>query len=671
MKNKKAIILLAIAVFLVGIFVGRVLREKPAITLKPPISKTPIPSIIPKFERFETFKSEQELKDYIAKGQTISDQYKTETGVLREPQSKTSEVAPGEVALGGEKEIPEEISQTNIQVFGVDEPDIVKTDGEELYVSSPQIYIRPMPEMERRDKIESNINDRMPQYQYGGGTKLVKAFPPLDIRVDSSVDRNGELLLFKNNLIILTNTIIYGYDVSDTRNPEKKWELKFENNSRKVQARLFNKKLYLITISNINYSRPCPLKPFSRGDTSVNIACDEIYKPKIYTPVGAVYSAVIIDPENGRIENKISFVGSPESSIIYMSRKGLYITYAYQSDRVSFFLDFAQQNRDIFPSKTIDDLRNINNYEISERAKLIELENIIGQYINSLFTDDRVRAENELQNRMRRYVEENRGGLDRTGVVKLSVDNLKIEAIGSVPGKPLNQFSLDEYQEYLRIATTINRRRTIAFPYFGSISMESANDVYVLDKDLDIRGFIKNLGISEEIYGVRFVGDRGYVVTFRQTDPLFVIDLSDEENPQLKGELKIPGYSSYLHPVREHYLIGIGKENQYVKISLFDTSLSDNPIELDKYILNDFWSDILNTHHAFLLDNRHKIFFLPGSNKAYIFSYEGDILRLIKTVSQTNAKRAIYINDYLYIVGDNKIMVLSEKDWQKINEIDI
>ena len=669
MENKKIIIIVAVVILFVGIFVRLKSKDKPYFRVKPPISEVPTPSIIPKFEKFETFKSEKEFKDYIAKGQVISDQRAIATGTLRDSQSKTSETAPGEVALRDEKEIPEEVSQTNIQVFGVDEPDIVKTDGEELYVSTSPINIRPMPQMEPGGRLESDIKDRTSFYQ--GGTKLVKAFPPSEIRVDSSVDKNGDLLLYKNNLIILTDSIIYGYDVSDTKNPEKKWELKFENNSRKAQARLFNKKLYVVAVSNIDYSHPCPLKPFRQGETDVETFCDEIYRPKIHTPVSVIYSAVIIDPKNGRIENKISFVGSPQSSIIYMSRKGLYVTYGYQSDQISFFLDFAQQNRDIFPQETVDDLRKINNYDISERAKLIELENIINQYINWLSSDDRIRMENELQNRMRRYVEEYGRNLERTGIVKLSVDNLRIKAIGSVPGKVLNQFSLDEYQEYLRIATTIGERRTTTFPYFGSISMESANDVYVLDKELDMRGFIKNLGITEQIYGVRFVGDRGYVVTFRQTDPLFVIDLSNQENPKLKGELKIPGYSSYLHPVTQHYLIGVGKENQYVKISLFDTSSSDNPIELDKYILNDYWSDILNTHHAFLLDDRHKIFFLPGSNKAYIFSYEGDGLRLIKTINQTNAKRAVYINDYLYIVGDDKIIVLDEESWEKVNEIEI
>ncbi|MEA3560689.1 MAG: beta-propeller domain-containing protein, partial [Candidatus Omnitrophota bacterium] len=92
--------------------------------------------------------------------------------------------------------------------------------------------------------------------------------------------------------------------------------------------------------------------------------------------------------------------------------------------------------------------------------------------------------------------------------------------------------------------------------------------------------------------------------------------------PELKGELKIPGYSSYLHPINKDRILGMGKEGSKVKVSLFDVELASNPKEADKYILDEYWSDVLNTHHAFLLDAKHKIFFLPGHKGGYIFSYE-------------------------------------------------
>jgi uncharacterized secreted protein with C-terminal beta-propeller domain len=117
-------------------------------------------------------------------------------------------------------------------------------------------------------------------------------------------------------------------------------------------------------------------------------------------------------------------------------------------------------------------------------------------------------------------------------------------------------------------------------------------------------------------------------------------------------------------------MLGIGEENWSVKISLFDVADVANPTELDKYVLNDSWSDILNTYHAFLLDETHEIFFLPGSNSGYVFSYADNKLELVKVVSDIQAKRAIYIGDNLYIVGDNKIVVVNELDWQVVNELE-
>ncbi|OYT35502.1 MAG: hypothetical protein B6U87_00240, partial [Candidatus Aenigmarchaeota archaeon ex4484_52] len=218
--------------------------------------------------------------------------------------------------------------------------------------------------------------------------------------------------------------------------------------------------------------------------------------------------------------------------------------------------------------------------------------------------------------------------------------------------------SLDEYNNYLRTATTSGQWSN------------SFSDIYVLDNDLNIVGSVRDLGKTEKIYSVRFLQDNAYVVTFRKIDPFYVLDLSDPLNPELKGELKIPGYSSYLHPIEKNKILGIGKEDSKIKISLFDVSNPENPVEVDKYILNEYWSDILNTHHAFLLDKKHNIFFLPGRKGGYVFSYENDKLHLKKTISNISAKRAIYIDDCLYIIGTDKIIVLDENKWEKIQDFD-
>ena len=204
----------------------------------------------------------------------------------------------------------------------------------------------------------------------------------------------------------------------------------------------------------------------------------------------------------------------------------------------------------------------------------------------------------------------------------------------------------------------------------GWSSRDQENDVYVLNSKLGIIGSIKGLGLDERIYSARFVGDKGYLVTFRQIDPFFVLDLNDPTNPEVKGELKIPGYSSYLHPINENEILGMGKEDNKVKISLFDVSSPSNPKEASKYTLDEYWSDILNTHHAFLLDEKHEVFFMPGSKGGYIFSYKNG-LSLKKAVSGFQARRALFIDDYLYIIGNNKIVVLNENTWERAKELEL
>ena len=269
----------------------------------------------------------------------------------------------------------------------------------------------------------------------------------------------------------------------------------------------------------------------------------------------------------------------------------------------------------------------------------------------------------EMTNKMSDYTKKHKRDLTKTDIVKINIDDLKVETIGIVPGSLLNQFSLDEYEKNLRVAVTVGEN------FLWGARIETENDIYVLDKNLKVVGSAQGLGAGERIYSARFIGDKGYLVTFRQTDPFYVLDLSNPNNPQVKGELKIPGYSSYLDPIAENRILGIGKEGSEVKISLFDVSSPTNPQEVSKYILKEYWSDILNTHHAFLSDEKHKIFFLPGSNGGYVFSYENDSLKLQKAVSDMQAKRALFINDYLYIVGENKIVVLNETDWETVNEL--
>jgi len=548
------------------------------------------------------------------------------------------------------------VSDTNVQVIGIDEPDIVKTDGMNIFFSREDYYYY---------YYESYSSDVMPP-QTDNGVKIVDAYPPVNMSVVSKIDKNGDLLLHDNTLAVFTWDGIYGYDVSDPQNPVSKWEITLNYSTSVVAARLYQGKIYLVTQTYV-YSYE-PIKPLEVNGESVEISYSSIYYPVMPSYTDSTLNAMVFDMQSGNLEDTVSFVGASYSSVIYMSGSAIYIGYSYYEDETPYIIEFCTEElQGIVPDSVIAKINKLNTYDISEAAKMTEIGVIFDNYLMSLSGDEIAQVENNISNALQEYYSEHMRELEKTGIVKIGLDSLDVTATGSVPGSLLNQFSMDEYNGYLRVATTAGGG--FGFSWFW-VSNGSANDIYVLDGNLSVAGSVQGLGLTEQIYSARFIGDKGYIVTFRQTDPFYILDLSDPLNPQLKGELEIPGYSSYLHPITGDKMLGIGQEDWKVKISLFDVQNPEQPAELDKYILEDYWSDILSTHHAFLLDEAHEIFFLPGSESGYIFSYAGNNLELVKVVSDIQARRAIYINDSLYIVGDNKIVVVNELDWQVVNELE-
>ena len=304
------------------------------------------------------------------------------------------------------------------------------------------------------------------------------------------------------------------------------------------------------------------------------------------------------------------------------------------------------------------------------------------------------------------------GDLAKTSIHRIHIEGDEIEyvASGEVPGMVLNQFSMDEYDGYFRVATT-TRERT------------SRNNVYILSMALNITGSLEGLAPGETIYSARFMGERGYVVTFKQVDPLFVIDLSDPRHPKELGYLKVTGYSDYLHPYDEHHLIGIGKETteegefawyQGVKISLFDVSDVNKPEEIDKEIIGHRGTEspVLWDHKAFLFDRSRNLMVIPVSvaeidkteypegvpswawgrtvwQGAYVFNVtaeagltlKGRITHLEGLTDPEedyyydwypfSVKRSLYIGDVLYTISDARIKMNSLENLDYINEVEL
>ena len=206
---------------------------------------------------------------------------------------------------------------------------------------------------------------------------------------------------------------------------------------------------------------------------------------------------------------------------------------------------------------------------------------------------------------------------------------------------------MDEYEGYFRLTTTTGY----------AWDDNSANHLYVLNDDLEVVGSIENIAPGETIYSTRFMGDRAYLVTFKKVDPFFVIDVSNPTAPEILGYLKIPGYSDYLHPYGENYVIGFGKDTaepteeegfwntvdfawfQGLKIAMFDVSDVENPIELHKEIIGDRGSstELLYNHKALLFDEDKGIMSFPVTLAELAESYKED-----------GAQSANVYGDYVY-----------------------
>lgn len=248
---------------------------------------------------------------------------------------------------------------------------------------------------------------------------------------------------------------------------------------------------------------------------------------------------------------------------------------------------------------------------------------------------------------------------------------------GRVPGWLLNQFSLSEHEGALRVVTTTQRTEPTPAPTPGAeepavlrsapMAFDTEARLSVLDTDgtLDELGHVDGLGVGEEVQSVRFLGDLGYVVTFRQTDPLYALDLSDPSNPTVLGELKITGFSQYLHPVGDGLLLGIGREadpetgvDEGFKVSLFDISDPTTLRELDKLVLPEAWSEVAQDHKAFSWDPRRNQAIFPVGESTLVMRVDGARLSRVGELVHTGGRMRLAPNRSRIV--DGTIWTVSE-----------
>jgi uncharacterized secreted protein with C-terminal beta-propeller domain len=496
-------------------------------------------------------------------------------------------------------------SDTNVQVQGVDEGDIIKTDGEYAYIIS-------------RNQTKVFIVD---------------VYPPEDAHIVYTFDFEWtvrELYLNFGKLVILGSTSYYYsyrgwyWDEYYSYEPEtniRVYDLEFKDSPtlyKKVElagsyvaSRMIGDYLYLIVNQFTSQ--------IEEEDDLPTSATNVYYSPEFdyrYT----LTSIVSVDCQDPVKEPNIQSILLGTSTHIYVSQNNIYLTYTKQMSWVEQTERKVEEV--IVPMVPIGTQNEINDIKISESTrveKLREIDILVGDYKDGLAEDDKEAFTEEYNDRYEPYEKRLRKDIQKTMIHRIYIKDgfIEYQASGGVRGHVLNRFSMDEYRGYFRIATTSGQR------WWWSMGESTlANNVFVCSMDLKITGAVNDIAPGESIYSARFMGKRGYLVTFKKVDPFFVIDVSDPNDPSILGELKIPGYSNYLHPYDEDHVIGIGKDAfdmgdfawyQGVKLSLFDVTDVTDPKEKSKFIIGDRGTEslALTDPHAFLFSASKDMIVIP------------------------------------------------------------
>ena len=592
-------------------------------------------------------------------------------------------------------------STTNVQVSGVDEGDIVKTNGKKIFVGKSNelivvdattVPIEESTKIQISDKdnyyydqenIRSLLLDEKNNYLY-----LITEKYNFETKFDDSL-----LLPQRINLPI---TVVTTYNIKED-SLEKLNQIEIDGSY--YQSRFKDDIVYILTTKNTFYfNNPITIK-------------DLILRPIKETKKEETFyfESDMIMPKDQGIDNKniykittlkynsnnYSVIDSLDllldySSTIYMSQNNLYVAYKKQSFRPYYRYPFNTENLDVFKEiyKKIYplDIQSEISSNIEDSEKIIL---ILNNYYNSLDSQNKEKLYQKIQSEVENYYRLKRKEYEITYINRINLKEngfLGDITTGQVNGNLLNQFSIDEKDQYLRVAITYNDEE-----------YNSLNGVVVLDSDLKEHSSLLDLAKGERIYSVRFLKDKLFLVTFKQIDPFFVIDLKDHKNPEVLGYLKIPGYSNYLHPISDTLILGVGQStkeaewggvvNSGVKVSLFDVSDYNDPKEVSTYNVfsENSQSPIQNDHKAFLYVSKENLVVIPvfdyyyteNSNKINFYVLEIKENELLeKTIILHNSKnsyssllRSLYIGDELYTISDELIKTYnfeSAKETEKI-----
>lgn len=537
-------------------------------------------------------------------------------------------------------------STTNNQVEGIEEGDIVITDGKRIYsIVENKIVITDATDRQNLRKVSE-----IALAQNSSPLQLLLHHNELIVIFDEYIEKQNPSNPYVGGMSMTKAAI---YEIGDGTNPTFIREVGQEgylNNIRK-----YDNTLYIVSNYSPNYwilaeGKEVELRPYvtdSENDEKIqplNVENISILPATIEPSYTLITAIDLTNFKTNTVETK-GFLGG--SSTLYMSKGALYLT-AYESGMMETTeLDAANSTMLAFP----------------------------------LMKD--------------------------TKIYKFAINGTNVELLATttVEGTVLNQFSMDEHNGYFRIATTEGAA-------WGK-NANSKNHLFVLDPQLKVVGEVRDLAKGERIYSVRYMGDKAYIVTFKETDPLFVFDLTNPEQPKVLGELKIPGFSNYLHPLDDTHLIGIGYDTESrvdayskepmiittgMKLSLFDITDLTNPKEQDTVVIGGrgTYSEIQHNHKALFRHENHHYFGFPitiyeekgeydvmyKGNGAQVYEItatngiqlKGDLVTSPKEGEQyedweQHVLRLLYIDDTLYTVSRQGIKSYDLQTFKEISRV--
>ncbi len=618
---------------------------------------------------------------------------------VAESTGSPSPIPPGTVekSVGGT-----EYSTTNVQVENVDEPDYLKNDAKYVYIVSRNtlsiIDAYPAESAKIILKIALDIESQYIENMFLNENRLVIFY---NGQSDEEIIPQFDFIP-QRSYSPVTHALIV--DISDKENPTILKDYSIEGYF--TDARMIGNYAYFVTNSNINYQYP--RLPIIMEDSIRIMTPDAFYFDNV-EQFSNFNTLTAIDIFSDAINSETFLMGY--SGSIYVSEDNFYLT--YQQSMPFGFYEKSSQDRffdvivPLLPKEIQDKIKAIQKDDsLNLSGQWMKISEVMQESYNKMDKNEKEKMFEKIREALIEYDSKIQEENSKTIIHKIAINKDKLEYVakGYVPGRLLNQFSMDQDGDKFRVATTTE--------YYSQYQgMVRANAVYVLDEKLNIVGGLDNIAPDESIFSARFIGDRLYLVTFQQIDPFFVIDLSTDK-PKILGELKIPGFSNYLQPYDKEHIIGVGRDTKEIengrvqqlgiKIALFNVKDVKNPKVLDDIVIGDSstYSEALNNHKAFFFDKTRNVLSIPINGDAnslesssskmfapeynrwsgfYVFNLDKlDGINLKGTITHSaedsryygmSNARTFYIDDVLYTASEQYIKMNDFDNLEKINSI--